>query len=882
MVAGLARGLRVLGVLSVVMPAFLTAGVGAEPPTWESLQKGVFLTSMQLMDSGPDEDHNNGIWVIDSTDGSWARKRAFYSSRAIGLIGFFYGDDGHLGIEGDRLVYESWPSDLIFDAFSWRLVNRVPTPNPADSLGWALQGPILDERQLQGTGLEPGRYGFAQCILDDVSNVHHWGPRPCDPLQLPGGLGFIGSSDGVDFFSNGDRPTDIGNLQFHDTFSPMRSAQAHVLSFDKAGGGFWRTDDGGASFFPVSDGVLGAAGFRLDFDFEPFDGPAGAVVASHYHPFSGRHFTFGLHLTSSGFFDERYFFSIDPLNGDRVDYDLPELGILEFYPVSMTSFGEMPERFEQLLPIIAETPGRNDTFWTTDLWFFNPSAQSTTVEVSRITTPDQTMTVELPAFGSRHITNVLAWVGGGAGGDGTTHDALRFVSDYRWGQQLVAAARIWTADTDTGGSFGHVVTAVPYPWAYSNHERWLREDDEVYNVQSAGITVSHVDLDFRVPGQFRHNLGLVNSTDAPLSIEILWGYNEAVYLTYQSDHPEGWRQTVTVDPHSVMVVDLKQLFPSEITETWPPRLAILGERPVPIWFSMVDELTGDATFVPFTNYHYRSRNASWDGDNDPLYRFAVPVAAHTNGRSDSRWVTDLIGAMGDAGGVVDAVYPYFHPADSDSACGGDIPPDSLYVHPLVGAFPSDLGAWIEELMRLELPYLPQWAVGGWRTIFPDIVHAFDECAEDDDVFGGLELVTGSWFSGFSRTYTTRADGGTYGSMLPLYPPGGWPVQHFAGLEVSEATRINIGFFNGDHEHAITHRVTLYAADGTLTAERDFVLESLDSRLESIEQFFGPEFPDGSYGLTVLPLDDVDHGIEGRSWAYVSVIDQLTNDPINLW
>ena len=60
-----------------------------------------------------------------------------------------------------------------------------------------------------------------------------------------------------------------------------------------------------------------------------------------------------------------------------------------------------------MLPIIAETPGRRDTFWTTDLWFFNPSAQSTTVEVSRITTPDQTMTVELPAFGSRRITNAL-------------------------------------------------------------------------------------------------------------------------------------------------------------------------------------------------------------------------------------------------------------------------------------------------------------------------------------------------------------------------------------------------------------------------------------------------------------------------------------------
>ena len=73
------------------------------------------------------------------------------------------------------------------------------------------------------------------------------------------------------------------------------------------------------------------------------------------------------------FYDERYFFSIDPVAGDRIDYPLPEVGDFDFYPVSMAAFGEMPERSAQLLPIIAETPGHNGTFWTTDLTFFNPS-----------------------------------------------------------------------------------------------------------------------------------------------------------------------------------------------------------------------------------------------------------------------------------------------------------------------------------------------------------------------------------------------------------------------------------------------------------------------------------------------------------------------------
>ena len=33
---------------------------------------------------------------------------------------------------------------------------------------------------------------------------------------------------------------------------------------------------------------------------------------------------------------------------------------------------------------------------------------------------------------------------------------------------------------------------------------------------------------------------------------------------------------------------------------------------------------------------------------------------------------------------------------------------------------------------------------------------------------------------------------------------------------------------------------------------------------------------------VIPLDDPEIGLEGRSWAYVSIIYNLTNDPINFW
>ncbi len=39
---------------------------------------------------------------------------------------------------------------------------------------------------------------------------------------------------------------------------------------------------------------------------------------------------------------------------------------------------------------------------------------------------------------------------------------------------------------------------------------------------------------------------------------------------------------------------------------------------------------------------------------------------------------------------------------------------------------------------------------------------------------------------------------------------------------------------------------------------------------------------GTYGMTVLPLDDPEHGVKGRSWAWVSLVDNVTNDPTNWW
>jgi hypothetical protein len=329
-----------------------------------------------------------------------------------------------------------------------------------------------------------------------------------------------------------------------------------------------------------------------------------------------------------------------------------------------------------------------------------------------------------------------------------------------------------------------------------------------------------------------------------------------------------------------VVTNIEALFPAEVVEGWVPRIAVFGVRPAIIWTTIVDNVTGDATFVPFTSYTADSAMQNTPNNLRALeeYRFALPVVASTRGLAESRWTTDLFGFVQGGWDSTPLVVAAFHPSEpercADSASGE-------INERLQGVLAMPLLRWLQTIGRPPPPWTEMDPYYG--TIYPDVVHSFAECAGASNVKGGLEILTGSWYSGFSRTYTTRPDGGTYGGMLPLYPRWGWPVQHFAGLQVDHGFRINVGFFNGDHDHAVEHRVTLFSEDGEEVAERTFTLEPLASLQRELTRFFGlGDLAEGAYGLTVMPLDDPDAGVQGRSWAYVSVIDNRTNDPTNLW
>jgi hypothetical protein len=840
--------------LAICVSWFALALPGAaEQPRWDEISEQLLVVRIHSFYHPEDL----ALWSFDPDTSAWERLRYFAYNAEQEL------DQTQRGCAlaaADGVVsFQAWPMNLELEPGSYRILRRTsPIADPA-AVGLSVQGPQVGHSDSARLGLEPGTYGIGVCrIIAPLFPT----AQVCDPYLLPG------TDQPVEC-----RPASPWPLVFRDQaagldltallppldWPPWLGSVHPTLSLDAERNAFWRGTPRGVELVPVAGGAIGQPVESRTFEFPPFDNPERVLNTLFYHP--QRHQFF---LTTDGY----DFLSLDESFEKIADFELSNTPL----PVTMTSLGEPPESLEQLLPVVAHTPGVNDTFWTSDLWLFNPSSEPTTVTLRRVAAPGQACTVELAGHASTRIADALAFLGGGPGGDGAAHDAVLVTSPYRWGEQLVAASRTFTA-AEGGGTFGHAVTAAPGRAGYSNHLVYPGEPEPAWISYPVGLNVpagsSTLYADRRVPGQFRHNLGVVNDFDQTVTLTLLWGFLEGgrnYYPAYMALRPASAIQSVEVAPHSVRILALESLFPPEVAEVWPPRIAVWGSRPVALWTSMVDNLTGDATFVPYSAMHWGS-----DLYNHQILdvRAAAPVVAHTSGEGGTAWRTDLYGGDEQLAGYAAAAW--LHPQDLAHDCNG-----------------AGLLGEVEAVLWPEVAQPPEaWEDRStmWGTVYPDVARAFAPCASEQDLHAGFELLSATWLMGWTRTYTTRPDGGTYGEMLPLYPLGGWPVQHFAGVEVGERFRVNVGLFNGEHEHAITHRITLYAADGHQVAERTLTLQPLASFQRRLEHLFGLDvgsIPAGTYGMTVLPLDDPANGVKGRSWAWVSLVDNVTGDPTNWW
>lgn len=774
--------------LAAVLLAFCATASLAEQPSREQVTRAVYM--LRARPFGASSSQYQGFFRYDPDTKLYTPVLMLnYGAEHQRVLGSL-----RLGATADRLILQG-PDYLEIDAVSGRILRRYEGTDASTKGAWAFQGTIVSEEQARALAIPAGTYGFPACVVEMlIFDI----PFACAPYPFPGYTTPTSMPYSVLLRRSLD-PSER-SLTPVKILGATNTSASIALDFPSRQFWLWTQNSIGRmwSTLPLTAGVVGdpVPSSLLASD--------GTLLSLAFQTPTRSLFEL---LSTSGFG-----FLPRTLQQQSTSDVTTAPSIIESMPAdtssqqidSVTALSDpLPDRYVQVIPAIGETPGANGTFWHSDLWLYNPAAEAIDITLRRVARPDRAMTQHLAAHASLPIRNVLTTLGGGPAGDGVTTDALVIDSPFHWGTQLAAYSRTYTARSD-GGTYGQSVPAVPSAVGYSNHTRDFNSP-----VDTPGFP-STIILDKRDAARFRHNVGVVNDSDAGFDVRLYDGFHKF---------------TISVAAHSVNNINLEALF------TDSNAVLFAADRPAPVWLSMIDNTSGDATFVPFTTLALVA-----DGTGE----MAVPAVGTTRVAGATTWRTDLYGTFATNTVGQTLTHPLAH-LDASGGCTADTHLD------VEGSF-----------------------------IYRDVAGQFAACQGPGGVVGALRMPASSWMQGYSRTYTTRADGGTFGDILPFYPPNGWPVQHFSGVEIGPRFRINVGLYNGSMV-ATTNRLLLYDANGALVGTHDIDLAPHDSLQGPIASIMSAaNLPAGIYGLSVVPLGD------GRSWAYVSLVDNISGDPTNLW
>ncbi len=439
------------------------------------------------------------------------------------------------------------------------------------------------------------------------------------------------------------------------------------------------------------------------------------------------------------------------------------------------------------VPVAAATDGLNGTRWASDLHLANLEDMWSTVTVTIDHFWPGTRTV-LPPGSATTMADVVHSAGAEVTG-------LYPVTINAAGPLAVVSA-IWTPLS--GGAMSQTVPALQW----SQFERdtgpvvlpYLRE------------TPSH-----------RTNVGLFRDNAKPIGASLEIRDPDGVSIGRRALPPPGGRQvTQYTQPTRWFTPDaveggyaLVEIEPDD-HPTWTA------------WTSVVDNLTGDATF-----------HLAQEPIGEP---FVIAAAVHLAGAEGTRWRTDL---------------SLVNPGDSDSdvrisplpALGwsGSIEPASITV-------PAGGSRLIEDVANT------LWNGRGAAALL-------------------IEPQTGS-VAAASRTFTVGDDGGTFGQGIPpiaLSENASTPTW-LPGIREDEDHRTNLGIVNAGYAPAEVS-ITLYHACGAelMTIERDVPSRSLVQLNRPLASLAHP-VSDGSAEVRT-------HTEGGHVVAWASVVDNHTGDAV---
>ncbi len=324
--------------------------------------------------------------------------------------------------------------------------------------------------------------------------------------------------------------------------------------------------------------------------------------------------------------------------------------------------------------------------------------------------------------------------------------------------------------------------------------------------------------------QFRTNLGLVNRLGTTLEV--------TAYL-YRADSAHIATTTYTVEPFGHLQINgfIADLTDQPFDDGYVRLVGGSGSDFL-AYASVVDNLTGDPSFILPAESGY---------ETDPLW---IPAVAHVPGRNGTVWRTDLEICAKNGPGAVTFRIELFK---SDQA---NIEPPS-------------------ETFDLSVLHCARYS---------DVVHS----VFGESTTGALRLVPEiGHIEASSRTYTRRADGGTYGQFVGAVRDRGVGaffrgyqiLQIHQSADLDSGFRTNIGLLSTSDD---TIEITMELRSAT-----DEILQTTEIELQPFEhrQLNQPFIGIGDQGIENAMVVFTSSYSDTGYIAYVSVVDNITGDAV---
>jgi len=471
--------------------------------------------------------------------------------------------------------------------------------------------------------------------------------------------------------------------------------------------------------------------------------------------------------------------------------------------------------------------GLNGTFWRTDLRAFNPSVEQTRVFLAILPVgqnnadPFTAGPYHVPAKGTLVLNDILQMFA--LLGQSWQKAAIRLTYENVEDVAPIVVSRTYT-NTTGGGTYGQSITGVPVRANTTADTLWL--------------TGLHND---GLEGGFRTNFGLANLRgDA--------GVGDIVVRLYNAAGTEQTAKTFGLAPYGYVQDRVANLFGAAFESMGSFSLKVEVPEGVDVKpsASVVDNHTGDPVTVT--------------GQVPPLSRILVPSVARIRGEAGTDWHSDVQLTNPDT--VAHTWRVEFLPKQALPAAARSVtvgPTQTLQLQ-RQGETP-DVVAWIYD------PLQPPDASGVLRVT-------------SEDGSGVMPLVG-------ARTYNLTASG-TYGQGIPALsasdgatPTGDYRELLITGMSSEDWARSNLGFVNLGTGN-VNFSVYFYDEFGNL----------LNPDGQAYPLFLGPGGWDqdklenralNQWGVTVPSMRLISAVVRvtsgGPGFAYVSVVDSLTGDPV---